>query len=213
MLLPYTSPFAKEYLATANNTLSNTSQYFDRAKGVDYAIQYAENYNPMYAYFWIGGDCTNFASQILLAGGVKMHDEMWPDTEQGWWYRGAGTNKADCSISWKNADRFVRYMGTNGNEYTSFYTFASKLMSGDHIALDFESDGNWNHMGFVTYIGSYNTYYYYDDDNVRHSKYYRDFAVAQHTSNYHAWTSSDNNNWEKADGSARYAIVRRGATA
>jgi hypothetical protein len=52
---------------TARNRPGNTVSY-NRSKAVQYARQYAVNPNPKYATF--GADCTNFASQVLIAGGA-----------------------------------------------------------------------------------------------------------------------------------------------
>lgn len=43
---------------------------YDRNKAVAYAHKYAYSRNPNYYNFDnIGGDCTNFVSQVLAAGG------------------------------------------------------------------------------------------------------------------------------------------------
>lgn len=147
MLLPYDTPFAKEYSKKEKVSLA-AAQYFDRNLGVQYAIKYAVNPNSQQNYLDFGfrGDCTNFASQILVAGGIRMHD-MYPNEQQGWWHRKVPNSYTylgyahKTSVSWINADRFVRFMGTSGNEYNNFVTFASKLKSGDHIALDTDRDG------------------------------------------------------------------------
>ena len=48
---------------------------YDRAAAVAYAHRWAYGRNPRYYDFEnIGGDCTNFASQVLFAGsGVQNH--------------------------------------------------------------------------------------------------------------------------------------------
>lgn len=35
------------------------------------------------------------------------------------------------------------------------------------------------------------------------------YKVAQHTSNYNAWTSSATNNWENVGTKGRYACIRK----
>lgn len=43
---------------------------YNRGKAVAYALEWAMSRNPAYLDFEeLGGDCTNFASQCLLAGG------------------------------------------------------------------------------------------------------------------------------------------------
>ncbi len=59
------------------------SQSYDRAAAVLYAHQWAYGRDPrFYDYEQLGGDCTNFASQCLFAGGGVMN--FTPDF--GWYY-------------------------------------------------------------------------------------------------------------------------------
>jgi len=61
---------------------------------------------------------------------------------------------------------------------------------------DVHNESQLQDIGFFTYIGTYDTYHYDDNGKRRNLYYYRDFAVAQHSSFYHAWTSSETNSWE-----------------
>lgn len=204
-LLPYNSAFSRQYFS--NNKLT-AAQYFDKADGRTYATQHATSPNSNYPYY-SGHDCTNFASQILIAGGIQMHN-AYPNVNSGWWHdrRTVGTVNPILvdtnSLSWSVADNFVRFMGTSGNEYSSFLQFSNKIVWGDFIAFDQNSDGDWNHVGFVTHVGSLGTY---------SGKYYKNFRVAQHSTNYLKWVSDSGNGWEDLDGSATFAIVRRNAVA
>ena len=105
------------------------------------------------------------------------------------------------SQSWTVADVFARYMGI-GYTTSSHTSFSENIRKGDYIAADFDSDGDWDHMGFVT------------DYNARAACYstgdFNDYKVAQHTNNYHRWTSSSNNNWDTIGPTGgKYARVRR----
>ena len=56
---------------------------YDRGEAVAYAHRWAYSRNPKYYdYEELGGDCTNFASQCLYAGGGVMN--FTPDL--GWYY-------------------------------------------------------------------------------------------------------------------------------
>lgn len=56
---------------------------YNRSAAVEYAHQWAFGRNPeFYDFSQIGGDCTNFASQCLYAGGGVMN--FTP--EFGWYY-------------------------------------------------------------------------------------------------------------------------------
>ncbi len=208
MMLPSTSTLVEsknEEILSGYNLTSDigimplsTVKSFDTEKGIAYAAKYATNKNtPTYHYF-SNGDCANFTSQILENGGVKQ--TVYDNEAQGWWHKTTkvlGITKHTHSQAWSMADTFARYMGVS-NKTKIHKTFASNLKAGDFITIDFTSDGDWDHMGFVTKrdssVGSYG---------------YIDYKVAQHTSDYHAWTSSDTNGWEKHNNVGTYAIVRR----
>lgn len=212
-MLPYNAPFSVEYFENAAPAAA-AAQTFNVTNGTAYAVKWAEARNyPAYPSY--NGDCANFASQILIAGGIKMHESS--STDSGWWCRTVGTVNPGTSHvtskSWRLANNFVRFMGTSGNEYTSFYTFSTKVRAGDFIAYDGTRDGSWDHVGFITATGDAGTYNYRDSNNVVRSKYYRTFCVAQHNTDYYAWVHSAQNNWEVLDGKATFAIVRRNAVA
>ena len=79
----------------------------------------------------------------------------------------------------------VVYSTTNHN------SFKSNIKKGSFIVADYENDGDWDHCGFVT------------------DKTSNDYKVAQHTSNYNAWTSTSTNNWDKVGSNGgKYARVR-----
>ena len=76
---------------------------YSRNDAVRYAKTYAINPNPAYRYFSVhevgGGDCSNFISQCLYAGGAKMDfSSNWP-----WWYKRGNLNNYNgdtWSMSW-----------------------------------------------------------------------------------------------------------------
>ncbi len=55
---------------------------YDRELALSYAKRWALEFNPNYYNFSsLGGDCTNFVSQCIHAGGVAMNYERY-----GWYY-------------------------------------------------------------------------------------------------------------------------------
>ena len=151
---------------------------FDSTQGINYADLNATSPNvtdyPRYSK-----DCTNFASQILDRGGARQSNTG--NEYSGWWhtYRVNGRNKIhSTSRSWRVADTFAKYMGV-GYTTCDNNSFCDNLRVGDFIGLDFNNDGDWNHMGFVT--------------GIKLSQHA--YRVAQHTSNYHKWTYESGNNW------------------
>ncbi len=157
---------------------------FDVDDGIAYAEAYAQFANYTDYYFFINGDCANFTSQILEAGGVPQ--EVYSSNLYGWWHTvSSGWPKSHShSLSWTVADTFAKYMGVTYNT-TSNAQFSANIQAGDFIAADFEDDGDWDHMGFVTQRATSLSNGYYD------------YRVAQHTQNYLAWTSSSTNNWKQ----------------
>lgn len=170
VLMPYTSPYYKEYERKAT---INTCTTMNVTNAINYADKWASSYNYSYACF-INGDCTNFASQIARAGGISNRSNWYYNSTQSY------------STSWVRADTFVKTWKV-AYSTTSFKTFSNKVSKGKFIAYDSEADGKWNHVAFVTAIGS-------------QKSNYRDFKIAQHTKNYHAWVSSDTNGWENVSG-------------
>lgn len=84
---------------------------YNRIQAVKYAVKYASIPNPSYRYFPVyennGGDCTNFTSQCLRAGGAPM---IFKGKEQ-WWYK----NRAS-SVSWAVAGSLYWYLKANYKE-------------------------------------------------------------------------------------------------
>ena len=57
-----------------------TLSKYDPAKGAEYAKKYCKHYNKNYNnYANSGGDCANFVSQCLIAGGLNLKDCPSPD--------------------------------------------------------------------------------------------------------------------------------------
>ena len=74
---------------------------YNRDAAVAYARQYALNYNSQYDdYASGGGDCMNFVSQCLYAGGIPMKDYGHL------WY----CNSNESSDSWRGVDSFLAFL-------------------------------------------------------------------------------------------------------
>ena len=79
---------------------------YNRQLAVGYAKQWALSHNPNFYHFGgIGGDCTNFVSQCLLAGGAVMNY----DKTNGWFY----VNINNRSASWTGVEFFERFLTKN----------------------------------------------------------------------------------------------------
>ncbi len=198
--LPYNSAYSINYWNEKyTNYIITPYVEINLTPAKEYAINYAVNPNKDSYYYFSHGDCTNFVSQILEASGVEQ--EEYDSELSGWWHKivtnWLGFKEHKHSRAWTMADVFARYMGV---VYTTqdHFDFSDNISAGSIIGVDRSSDGDWEHIAFVTQVDSFiGSYDYYD------------YKVAQHTTNYHEWTSSTNNNWESAgiDGGT-YARIR-----
>ncbi|MDO4791994.1 MAG: amidase domain-containing protein [Buchananella hordeovulneris] len=151
-----------------------------------YAERHAKptTFNRNYGYerLWngSGADCTNFASQILHAGGVKMVHSS--SKYSGWWFK----SQWNRSVSWINTNTFKNYMGSG---YSTKYwsSLVSNVRNGDFIGLDFGPDGEVDHIGFV------------------HTKSQGSLRIAQHSSDYISWQHG----WANSSGVGTYYRIRR----
>lgn len=165
----YTDPFAdslslesikvdaiKEYIKTQpSRDISNISE---RRKGAkEYAEKYCGaasieecgfKYNNKYRNFNSqGGDCANFASQILYEGAKFKETSVW------------NYDKGDATGPWVNADKFTYYMINSGRasvvakgSYEKVYKASYKLLPGDFVA--YEKKGDITHVSVVTGVDS-----------------------------------------------------------
>lgn len=108
----------------------------DELNGLLYNKKY-RNYNSL------GGDCANFASQILAEGGKFRRNSAWN-------YDSGGATR-----SWVNADGFKAYMTDSGRasviaygNYDKVYKASYKLLPGDFVA--YEKKGDITHISVVT---------------------------------------------------------------
>lgn len=109
---------------------------------LEYARKWAFSRNPdFYSFDDIGGDCTNFVSQCLYAGGAVMNYT----TDVGWYY----ISLLDRAAAWTGVEFFHTFMVNNRS--TGPFGFDVPLYDaavGDVIQLG--SDGNFYHSLLVT---------------------------------------------------------------
>lgn len=121
---------------------------YDREAAVAYAHRWAFDRNPdFYNYDGIGGDCTNFASQVLLAGGAPMN---YTPTF-GWYYIDAN-NKAPA---WTGVEYLYRFL-TGDNPRCGprgMVVPLEQIEPGDIIQLSFDGE-TFAHTPVVVSVGS-----------------------------------------------------------
>lgn len=118
--------YAEKYCGAA------TTENFEYKYNKDY-----RDFNPE------GGDCANFASQILHEGGGFKKNSTW------------NYAKGSATGPWINADKFNSYMLNSGRasliakgSYEQVYKASYKLLPGDFVA--YESKGDITHISVVT---------------------------------------------------------------
>ncbi|MBZ6477163.1 amidase domain-containing protein [Streptomyces griseocarneus] len=121
-----------------------TTSGYDYAAMAAYAEKYWRNYNPSYRKFNAdGGDCTNFISQALKAGGWK--NESGPASDyRKWWY-----DSKTQSDSWVGANEWSWY-ALNSKRVTTLSN-VYQLEVGDILQMDFDRDGSKDHSMITTY--------------------------------------------------------------
>lgn len=162
---------------------------------INYAADYARTSNPRYKdYSDDGGDCTNFVSQVLFAGGI-------PETFA--WSYNYGIRP---TRSWTYAPAFANLYGVFYST-TDHFEFSKRILKGDVIGYDRAGAGKWNHMAFIS--DADNNWAWYTLKNGERKAYY-DYKVAQHSGKYLAWTSTQENGWDDAEGGTfTYGIIGR----
>lgn len=123
--------YAKEYCGLAHDT--------------KLGLIYNKNYRDFNAE---GGDCANFASQILYEGGKFSKNRTWNYDEKG-----------SATAPWINAGTFTNYMLYSGRAsliargtYENVYKLSFKLLPGDFVA--YEKKGDITHVSVVTGLDS-----------------------------------------------------------
>lgn len=125
---------------------------YRRERAVMYARRWALSRNPLFIDFTgIGGNCTNFVSQCVLAGSCVMN--YTPDF--GWYY----ISPDERAPAWSGVDYFYRFM-TQAPEYIAVNggvgpygreVLREALQIGDVVQLQSE-EGNWYHSLLVSAV-------------------------------------------------------------
>lgn len=121
---------------------------FNRSNMVAYANKHAKSYNPSYPNFEnMGGDCTNFVSQVLRAGNAPF------DTSGSYrWYYYNMNNRAPA---WSGAKQLYNYLinntyiGPQGKK-ASTNEIIYNMRPGDPVFIDFGYNNSIDHAVVIT---------------------------------------------------------------
>ena len=120
---------------------------YNRERAVAYAKKYAFSQNPVFGNFrGIGGNCTSFVSQCLLAGGGVMN---YTPT-YGWYY----ISLDDRAPSWTGVEFFFNFMvGNTGVGPFGESITPDKAEIGDVIQLANNENGYYHTLLIVGFDG------------------------------------------------------------
>lgn len=151
---------------------------YNRERAVEYARRWALSRNPLFIDFTgSGGDCTNFVSQCILAGGGVMNFTQ----TFGWYY----ISPANRAPAWSGVDEFFDFMTGNeefvrengGTGPRGFdVTDEAQIEIGDVIQLA-NGDGEFYHSLIISEISDNNILVCaHSDDSLDRSIYTYNFA-------------------------------------
>ncbi|GEC02389.1 hypothetical protein SSP24_00440 [Streptomyces spinoverrucosus] len=129
-----------------SNPKNFTASGYDYKAMAAYAEKYWRNYNPDYPDFngqGAGGDCTNFVSQSLKAGGWKHVPGYVYDYTR--WFGNADIQ----SHSFVGVNEWS-WFALNSKRVTSLAN-VYQMDVGDVLQIDFDKDGSKDHTMIVTY--------------------------------------------------------------
>lgn len=118
-----------------------------RENAVAYARRYAFSQNPIFGNFrGIGGNCTNFVSQCVYAGGCKMNYTK----TFGWYY----ISMDDRAPAWTGVDFFYNFITSNsGLGPFGRQVYENECEIGDVIQLGREGMGYYHTLIIVGFDG------------------------------------------------------------
>lgn len=112
----------------------------------------------------VGGDCTNFVSQIMRAGGWQDVPGYY-STDSAWWYQSLGIQ----SYPWINVSYFYTFAAVR-SQRTRILAGPSSMLPGDVLQADFDNNGGKDHTMIVSYHSGTQPYLtYHSVDTYRRS--------------------------------------------
>ncbi|HEY2599197.1 MAG TPA: amidase domain-containing protein [Candidatus Dormibacteraeota bacterium] len=144
--------------AISSPTTGFAASGYNGAAAAAYADTYWQSYNQAYPSFAnSGGDCTNFVSQALFAGGIAMRLSP-PNSGNGAWYMVKTKRHWSYAAPWVNAQDnsiFALQHLPGVTQVASYYGIAPGQMvadnatQGDIVLYDFNNDGVYDHEAIV----------------------------------------------------------------
>lgn len=123
---------------------------YNRISAARYARQWALSRNPKFKdYEELGGNCTNYISQCVNAGGIPMDSDGNNVMKEWYWY-----SDANRTPSWTGAQPFFEYFTKNNNGETKNFGVYAKQTDYDELELgdivQLIKDGKAYHTMMIT---------------------------------------------------------------
>ena len=121
---------------------------YNRPAAVTYAHEWAFSRNPKYGDFSdMGGDCSNFISQALIAGGAVMNETK----DTGWFYHSMNSRAA----GWTAVPYLYQFLVNNrGRGPFGHEVPLEELEPGDIVQLKFAGMPDYSHSLLVVDVGN-----------------------------------------------------------
>ncbi|OEU43704.1 hypothetical protein BGV40_02725 [Methanosarcina sp. Ant1] len=120
---------------------STASATYDRSKAVKYAYTWGKSHNPDYHFFSSSGDCANFVSQCLYAGGWTMiGKEKDYQSSDAWYYHSWGPTRwwKGYSRTWSVANELGIFLDRHPERADSRKYIPNPIPKNDNWALNYE---------------------------------------------------------------------------
>ena len=120
---------------------------YDRPAAIAYAHAWAMKRNPKYGDFSdLGGDCSNFISQCLIAGGAVMNETK----DTGWFYHSMNSRAA----GWSAVPYLYKFLVNNrGRGPFGHEVPLEEIEPGDIVQLKFAGMADYSHSLLVVATG------------------------------------------------------------
>lgn len=151
-------PLAAALLAISSASTDFAASGYNGAAAAAYADTYWKTYNPAWPSFANnGGDCANFVSQALYAGGVSMRLSP-PNSGNAAWFMLKVKRHWSYALPWINAQDnsvFALQHLAGVTQVASYFgiapgqTVADNASQGDIVLYDFNNDGVYDHESIV----------------------------------------------------------------
>lgn len=150
--------FVGALLAVSAPSTGFAASGYNGAAAAAYADTYWQKYNPAWPSFAnSGGDCTNFVSQALYAGGITMRLSP-PNSGNAAWFMVKVKRHWSYAVPWVNAQDngiFALQHLPGVTQVASVYgiapgqTAADNATQGDLVLYDWTNDGVFDHEAIV----------------------------------------------------------------